>query len=282
MASSTRTALTPLTSDELEAFWAAFEHADDGRLSFAELERKLDLVHQDISPQPKEHNLNHPNRMKPLSDKPEHWHSSDLHVFICHLMPGCGGSIDKETFLERVRQWNVPSQYCVIDRSEQSAAIYTKGLTWRRRFLAWWSAQGPSALFMACVILLQITFGVWQLVTYARDRPLVKSALGTGVVIAKFSAGVLYPTTFFMILSMSRWCATYCRRYTWLGSAINWDYSRSFHIYMAIATIFFGMLHGIGHLAGSFVHASLPANHMSTNSLLGKPPQEAVRYGSFM
>ena len=275
------TVSAPLSDAELEAFWADFEHAADGRLSFAELERRLARVHEELCPQPLEHNLNHPTRMMPLSDKPEHWHSSDLHVFLCHLMPGCGGSIDKETFLQSVRQWNIPSQGCVAQDPQEDAAAKQKRLPLRRRWTAWWSIQGPAVVFLGFVVLLQIAFGTWQVVTYAVDRPLARSALGPGVLVAKFSAGVLYPTSFFLVLSMSRWFATWCRRYYWLGLAINWDYSQAFHIYMAIAMTFFSCLHAGGHLAGSFVHASMSANQQSAQALLSVPGGP-VRYSDFM
>lgn len=101
------------------------------------------------------------------------------------------------------------------------------------------------------------------------------------VILAKTCAGILCPTVFFMVLSMSRWFATWARKKNILSRAVNWDYSQKFHVIMACETIFFSCLHAIGHLAGSFVHGSRVSNQDSVAALLG-PQAVPIRYAGFM
>lgn len=101
------------------------------------------------------------------------------------------------------------------------------------------------------------------------------------VVVAKLSAGVLYPTVFFMVLSMSRWFATLTRKSYLFSRAVNWDYSQKFHIVMACETIFFACLHTIGHLTGSFVNGSRSSNQGNVTALLG-PNAVPMSYGAWV
>jgi respiratory burst oxidase len=73
---------------------------------------------------------------------------------------------------------------------------------------------------MAFVVALQVAIGLWQMVIYIR-KPLVRAAFGWGVILAKASAGVLYPTLFFMLLSMSRHFSTFLRRSYWISRFVN-------------------------------------------------------------
>lgn len=88
---------------------------------------------------------------------------------------------------------------------------------------------------MAFVIALQIAFGTWQLVIYIMN-PVTRAAFGWGVVAAKVSAGVLYPTLFFMLLSMSRHFSTFLRRSYLISRFVNWDLSQAFHIRMSCSS----------------------------------------------
>jgi len=79
-------------------------------------------------------------------------------------------------------------------------------------------------------------------------------ALGWGVIVAKFSAGALYPTLFFMLISMSRWIATWLRRSYIVSRFINADFHQSFHVRMSIVGLLLASLHAIGHLTGTFLY----------------------------
>ena len=80
---------------------------------------------------------------------------------------------------------------------------------------------------------------------------------------------MLYPTLFFLTLSMSRWLATFARRSYYVSRFINWDLSQSFHIKMSCVALFFATVHAVGHLSGSFVHGSNPAYAHDVEYLLG-------------
>ena len=102
--------------------------------------------------------------------------------------------------------------------------------------------------------------------TYEQYRP----AFGWGVVLSKTCAGVLYPTFFFLILSMSRWFSTFLRRFYFISRFINWDLSQSFHIKLSVVALAFATLHAIGHLSGSFVFGSKPNRQQNVAVVLGE------------
>jgi len=81
-------------------------------------------------------------------------------------------------------------------------------------------------------------------------------------------AGVLSPTLFFLVLSMSRWLSTFARQSYYTSRFINWDLSQAFHIKISIATLFFASIHAIGHLTGSFLYGSR-ADHQEAVAALG-------------
>ena len=78
-----------------------------------------------------------------------------------------------------------------------------KSMSILRRIRAYWAVRGPDVLFVALVVSMQLAFGVWQLVKYVTEMQ-YRAAFGWGVVLAKTCAGALYPTMFFLLLSMSR------------------------------------------------------------------------------
>lgn len=205
----------PLTEEEIDKFFKELDTDEDGSVSFDELEAKLEEVHEEIAPRPRKHNLHHPERRlterllltQPNSNKgkdvekavkeenPEH---DGIHTFLSSLMPGCGSAINKEEFHRAVTSWNVPSQdqNCAEDQ-DADANNYEHKLSLMRKLRAHWAMKGPKIMFISFVIALQFAFGLWQLLTYVNNR-YARAAYGWGVIVAKCSAGVLYPTLFFM------------------------------------------------------------------------------------
>lgn len=293
----------PLTDDEIHEFWVELQlNPEKECLCLSALERKLEQVHDDLSPRPSKHDLNHPDRSAARPDKADDAGLSDLQIFLRTLTAGHGDSVTLDEFTVLVRSWNIPSQHQDSEDAQAAAADYEQKLSYRRRWWSWWCVKGPEAAFIAFVVALQLAFGTWQFYKYL-DWTVGRAALGWGPVVAKLATGVsspsvpwlrvdvltychvssspqvLYPTLFFLILSMSRWFATFCRRSYTVSRFINWDYSQRFHIIMAIVTTFFATMHAIGHLTGTFVDGSLADRQEAVAMLWGVSPAPRTYLG---
>jgi dual oxidase len=183
-----------LSDGEIDKFLGELDRNANGCIAYSEIEQKLDEVHEELAPNPQPHNLNYKDR-----------DDEERHVFLRSLM----GSYEKEQeiptkdFKEIVKSWKIPS--LEKDRKdEKDEKDYVKKMPIGRRFRAYWAVDGPEYVFVGMVVAMQIAFGTWQLVKYVSDMQ-YRHAFGWGVVLAKTSAGVLYPTLFFLVLSMSRY-----------------------------------------------------------------------------
>ncbi|KAF7504574.1 hypothetical protein GJ744_002069 [Endocarpon pusillum] len=249
-----------LRDEEVQDFLNDLDIDQDGFVTYLELESKLDQVHNEIAPKAEAYNLHHQD-----SDQQER------HAFLRSVLGTDDDKIPWENFAEIVKTWKVPS--LIQDREvEDEASQYMKSLALGRKLRARWEVHGPVWVFMTLVVSLQLAFGIWQLVKYLTGMQ-YRQAFGWGLVLAKTSAGALYPTLFFLVISMSRWLATFLRRFYLLSRFINWDLSRSFHIKMSICALCLATLHAIGHLTGTFLYGSRPAQQPKVAILLG---QEAV------
>ena len=147
-------------------------------------------------------------------------------------------------------------------------------------FRAWCRIRGPELLFLAMVVGFQIALGVWQCYEYSTNAE-DQAAFGWGVAMAKGCAGALYPTLFFMLMSMSRWVQIAMTRFNIGTRFINWDKKRSFHIRLALCAMVLTFAHSIGHLTGSFIHASQEQNHAADRQVLGNKIN-GLSYGAFV
>lgn len=260
---------TPLTREEIDSFFEDLDADDNGYVTFEELEAKLEEVHKELAPEPQKHHLLHPAR-RDLEKNVSH-RGDGLHAFLCQLLPECDSKISKADFTRRMEALRVPSQKQTDSKEQDDEDNSTeKKLPMRRRLRAYWAVHGPTILFMTFVVTLMIAFGVWQMVVYIQN-PLARRALGWGIIVAKLAAGVLYPTLFFMLLSMSRHFSTFLRKSYIISRFVNWDLSQAFHIRMSVTGLFFATLHGIGHLAGSAVFSSSPSRQSAVAEYLGVP-----------
>jgi dual oxidase len=249
----------PLTDEEIKKFIDDLDHDKDGNVDYWELERKLDEVHKEIAPKAAAHNLHHHSR------------DEDRHEFLRQVMGTKKDHMGRDEFAKIVKTWEIPS--LEQDRKEaKEEDDYFKQISIYRRARAWWAVKGPDVMFSALVLILMIGFGTWQFVKYLTFDQYTP-AFGWGAVLAKTCAGVLYPTFFFLILSMSRWLSTFLRRFYFISRFINWDLSQSFHIKLSCVALFFASLHAIGHLSGSFVFGSQAGRQDAVANVLG---QDAV------
>ncbi|KAE8234040.1 hypothetical protein CF326_g908 [Tilletia indica] len=258
----------PLMDEEILAFFHDVAASPTATfVTFAQLEAKLHQVHEGLLPK------QYPPTRSDLEG------GNGLHSFLLSLISRIGSDekgigqaaesprdlsatfqINKDDFIEEVRRWNIPSpdQSRSDAEIEQGGAIeYEKKLPLRRKLAARWFVEGPKYLFMAFVVSLQIGFGVWQGVIYIKNQP-IRKALGWGVIVAKFAAGALYPTLFFMLISMSRWITTLLRRSYLISRFINADFHQTFHVRMAIVALLLSTLHAISHMTGTFLYSSRP------------------------
>lgn len=255
-----------LTQKEIDEFVAELDKDSDGCISYHELEHKLDAVYKELQPDAKSYNLHHESR------------NEARHEFLRGVMGTEKESIPVEDFKKTVASWKIVS----LEQDKQAAKDeneYLKGISWPRRLRAVWEVEGPEYLFLFIVVALQIGLGVWQCVKYSTG-PGYQAALGWGAGMAKACAGALYPTLFFMLLSMSRWFSTIMRKSYHISRAINWDLSQSFHVKISCVAIVLATLHAIGHLSGSFVFGSRANRQEAVGALLGPDavPRPYVAY----
>ncbi|OLN85589.1 Superoxide-generating NADPH oxidase heavy chain subunit C [Colletotrichum chlorophyti] len=301
-----------LTEDEINSFLDDLDHNGDGYIDYAEVETKLDAAHDELAPA--EHVQPH------HVIKRSHDSSDDRlrHEFLRNIM-GISGSgtgagagtrssvnnndsggnaddsanTDAETavdtdprttripraeFAERVREWKIPSLN-QDKRDEDNQRDYIRHLQLWRRLRAYWAVHGPEIAFLALVAGFVLAFGIWQCVKYVTQTQ-YRAAFGWGVVMAKTCAGMLYPTFFFLILSMSRYFSTFLRRSYHISRFVNWDLSQAFHIQISCVALVLASLHAIGHLTGSFVHGSRSSNEDRVAEVLGPDmvPRPYIEY----
>ncbi|KAK6850022.1 hypothetical protein PG995_013855 [Apiospora arundinis] len=256
-----------LDDEEIERFLNELDKNKDGLIDYTEVEHRLDLVHKEIAPNPQPHHLHHDDRA-----------DDARHRFLRSLIGDDQQKIPRAQFAERVKSWEIPSPK-QADKAQADEQRYVKSLSMWRRVRSYWAVHGHEILFIALVVSMQLAFGIWQCVKYATG-PQYQAALGWGVVLAKTCAGALYPTLFFLLLSMSRYFATFMRRSTRVSRFVNWDLSQAFHIRISLVALGLATLHAIGHLSGSFNWGSRPENQEAVGKLIGEDnvPRPYVAY----
>ncbi|KFA66819.1 hypothetical protein S40285_06822 [Stachybotrys chlorohalonatus IBT 40285] len=258
-----------LDDDEIKQFVDDLDHNGDGFISYAEVEQKLDQAHDDLVAKPGKHHV--------VQRDHDNCDDRARHTFLRGIMGGAD-RIPRDEFTRAVREWKIPSLK-QSKKEEQDEKSYFKRLPGWRKVRAYMAVHGPEFGFIGLVVSMQLAFGIWQLVRY-QTTPQYRAAFGWGVVMAKTCAGALYPTLFFLILSMSRYVSTYLRRSYHLSRFFNWDLSQKFHVRISCVTILLATLHAIGHLTGSFVSGSNPSNQDAVAVLLGPDavPRPYINY----
>ncbi|KAL4892305.1 FAD-binding domain-containing protein [Aspergillus ambiguus] len=251
-----------LSNDEINQFLDDLDTNGDGNIEYKELEEKLDQVYKEIAPVAKRHHLHHDSKR-----------DDARHQFLHRIIGSHEQWISRQDLMQRIHEWKIPSLQTEA-KNDQDENAYVHRLSFWRRLRAYWSVHGPKILFLAMVISIQLAFGIWQLVKYLTTAE-YRNAFGWGAVLAKTCAGALYPTFFFLLLSMSRYLSTFLRKFYYLSRFVNWDLSQSFHIKISIVALFLASLHAIGHLTGSFRYGSSADRQDSVAAVLG--PDSAPR-----
>lgn len=239
-----------LSDDEIAQFIDELDENKDGLVEYSEIEKKLDEVHDSlVGP---DHAEDHARR----------------HAFLRSIM-GPEDQLTRAAFTKVVRGWNVPSLK-QLKKEEDDEHSYFRGrrLGWRR-VRAYLSVQGPKIAFLTLFVGMELAFGIWQLVKY-QTVPKYRAALGWGVVMSKTNAGTLYPTFFFLILSMSRYLSTFVKQWYAASRYTSVLFSHEFHIIVSCLALVQATLHALGHLAaGTFRHGSNPRYQDAVAALLG-------------
>jgi hypothetical protein len=252
-----------LSDDEIKQFIDDLDHNGDGHIDYAEIERKLDEAHDELTPNgAKWHHV----------VKRDHDTTNDRvrHDFLRSMMGNADqdARIPRDDFARLVKEWKIPSLK-QAKKEEEDEKNYFKRLASWRKIRAYWAVHGPEICFLGLVVSMQLAFGIWQCVKYATGQQ-YQDAMGWGVVLAKTCAGALYPTFFFIILSMSRYLSTFMRRSYLISRFLNWDLSQEFHIRISCVAIVLATLHAIGHLTGTIRSLSNPDNEEAVAALLGQ------------
>ncbi|KAL5356418.1 FAD-binding domain-containing protein [Aspergillus floccosus] len=245
-----------LSTEETNQFLNDLDTNGDGKIDYEELEHKLDEVYNEIAPVPKRHHLHHDSKR-----------DDARHRFLHRIIGPHQRWISRQDLAQRIEEWKIPSLQTEA-KNDQDENGYVHSLSLWRRIRAYWSVHGPKICFLALVIAMQLAFGIWQLVKYLTTTP-YRQAFGWGAVLAKTCAGALYPTFFFLLLSMSRYFSTFLRRFYYISRFVDWDLSHSFHIKISIVALFLASLHAIGHLAGSFRYGSSADRQENVAAVLG-------------
>lgn len=143
-----------LDDEEIKAFLDDLDHNNDGKISFEEIEQKLDQVHKEISPDALPHNNLHQDHDTKAGD-------AARHAFLKSLIGVDSGSIPRSEMERRVKAWGIPSMKQDSDE-EEAEAEYLRRFTWVRRFRSYWSVRGPEIMFIALVVSMMLAFGIWR------------------------------------------------------------------------------------------------------------------------
>lgn len=268
-----------LSDEEINQFIDDLDNNNDGYINYAEIEQKLDQAHDELVPKPDVHHIF--SSKQPVNGV-EHNSQDDKvrHAFLQRMLGGRNVErIPRQEFAELVKEWKIPSLKQAKKEEEDERGYFKKLPGWRK-IRAYWAVHGPEIGFIGLVVAMQLAFGVWQLVKYLTTEK-YRAGFGWGVVMAKTCAGALYPTFFFLILSMSRYFSTWWRRSYYMSRFFNWDLSQEFHIRISCVAILLATLHAIGHLTGSFRSGSDPANQDHVAVVLGESATP-MRYVDFV
>ncbi len=173
---------------------------------------------------------------------------------------------DENQFRDIIKLWEIPTLKPRLGPTDKFSKAYESKLPIGRRLRAHWAVEGRLSTFVTLVFLIQTGMGVWLLVKELRDQR-KRQLLGWGLILAKTSAGVIYPSMALTILASSRRFATFLRRWPFFSMFINWDLSQSFHIKIAVVTGVFVTLHVVGHLGGTFVYLARSADGVAYSTL---------------
>lgn len=258
-----------LTDDEINEFiYHICPNRTDGYISYDEVHQTLEQTYEDLIQQLDTHNIARRDR---AIDR--------CHVFTKMLVGPDRERVTPTDFARRLRECNIPSLQRLKKQEREQQAYFKSRHQWLR-IRAYWAVHGAEVMFIGLVVGTQIAFGAWQLVTFDQGR--YRAAFGPGVIVAKACSGALYPTFFFLLLSVSRYFSTLLRRSRAFSWILNMDLSRAFHIHISITALILSTVHAVSHLAGTFVHGSRADVREDVISIIGPHRLRHLRYVDYV
>ncbi|CZR53129.1 uncharacterized protein PAC_03007 [Phialocephala subalpina] len=207
-------------------------------IEYDEVENMLDDVHKEIAPDPKPHHLHHEDR-----------EDAARHQFLRSVMGTDKNRIARQDFANIVRGWKAPSmdpdKKAEEDHDANSGHIHCSC-----HWLANWSghvAAGQVSDRNAVSTFWPSSQTPFQAIGWgcSPGEDICRNSVSHDVL--SRSVDVKIPSTFFM----------------------NWDLSQSFHIKLSLVALLFATTHAIGHLTGSFLYGSRPAQQPAVAAVLG-------------
>lgn len=268
-------ALAVLDQSQIEKFYHEIDKDNVGFVTLDQLADKLETVIDELtSTSSTLAKLPSDERLYGTVDVERDASGNQLQHFIESLFPDATSNIPKADFIAKVTSWNI-----LCPTINTSAAIRPRIFD---RIRALWEVEGPRIAFITFIIALQVGFGLWQMIKYIQS-PTIREAFGWGVILSKTAAGAIYPTLFFLLLSMSRYFATLIRRFKPLPRILNWDRSQNTHVWLGFVGLGLATLHGIGYYTGSFVHGSRSSSRVAlekvfTRHNLSDPPRSYAQF----
>lgn len=238
-----------LSDDEINEFVNFFHHGAAEGVSCAELERCLEQTRSELSSRPRhEAHASHRQALQALLNTAE-------------------PIISRDYLVQRIRSWKIPSLVQAQKQERrQDSALQRGGVL--RLARAYWAVHGYDIVFLCFVATAIAVSAAAEIIRYNATR--YTSAFGYGVVVAKGCTGALYPTFFFMTLSMSRYFATILRRWSGAARLLSLDLSRKFHMYISSLGLLLATVHAVSHLTGTFIQGSDPSRKDAVTGVIAQ------------
>lgn len=243
-----------LRDDEIAEFVDFFDKgAAGGVIDRSDLEQCLEQTHSELSRQSNNASSDENTRVRRDAFR--------------DMLGASGPLVPREYLISRIRSWKVPSLVQVRkEERRQDGVFQRRGAV--RLFRAYWAVHGYEIIFLVFVVATIAASAAAEIVKY--DAARYTSAFGPGVVVAKGCTGALYPTFFFMTLSMSRYFTTILRRSPCVVRFLNLDLSRRFHMWICSFGLLLATIHGVSHLTGTFVRGSEPSNDEAVTRVIAQ------------
>lgn len=243
-----------LTTQEIDNFIQALNKNSHANISYNDIEKGLDAAYEELAPKVGYFQSDRDSNI-----------DQERRDFLKRVLGTENNTIPVSSLKELIESWEIPSLEPETEAAKDQTE-FMKNLPLHRRLRAWWEVHGPVYCFIFLVGSLTIGFAIWQCVIVANKK--YQAAFGPGIAAAKFFAGGLYATLFFLVLSMSRWTGAKMRKIPYVSRVINWDLHHAFHVKISILALILATGHALSHLGGTFTAGSSTSRQPAVGVIL--------------